>query len=339
MAETTAPVQYPWQTARSDIEQCEAIETRRAELQVLLAAEDNGDATLTAHIQEWNTLTQARSVLNAKLLEQENLRLKHEAVLDLFHICNDILKSHVEFDQTEAALLHCIRESHQMASAYCVKHQLDQSREPSSTNPSSENSAVAPPATIPAPPPPPAMSAPPPPPPPGPPPSFAAPEPTEKRPKRETAPSLPTTSQLPKPSAEGFKSPLALRTPLKPVNNAYLADVAKSGKSILRRTDFPRSPGGTPCRQRRRLSTADGADLVLLALRRKFANVNGDSPGGSPLASPLASPFATTPSAQPKREYTPHINCSHLAHRVLLLLWSPHPGSPACDAVALASPL
>ena len=59
----------------------------------------------------------------------------------------------------------------------------------------------------------------------------------------------------------------------KPLNSLLINEIMNSGNRKLRPTGFRHSPGGTPMKRKRRLSLSDQADLLQVALEKKFQNV------------------------------------------------------------------
>lgn len=59
----------------------------------------------------------------------------------------------------------------------------------------------------------------------------------------------------------------------KPLNSLLVNEILNTGNRKLRPTGFKHSPGGTPMKRKRRLSLRDQADLLQVALEKKFQNV------------------------------------------------------------------
>lgn len=59
----------------------------------------------------------------------------------------------------------------------------------------------------------------------------------------------------------------------KPLNSLLVNEILNTGNRKLRPTGFKHSPGGTPMKRKRRLSLSDQADLLQVALEKKFQNV------------------------------------------------------------------
>lgn len=59
----------------------------------------------------------------------------------------------------------------------------------------------------------------------------------------------------------------------KPLNSVLVNEILNTGNRKLRPTGFKHSPGGTPMKRKRRMSLSDQADLLQVALEKKFQNV------------------------------------------------------------------
>lgn len=64
----------------------------------------------------------------------------------------------------------------------------------------------------------------------------------------------------------------------KPLNSHLVNEIITTGNRKLRPTGFKHSPGGTPMKRKRRLSLTDQADLLQVALEKKFQNVVASPP-------------------------------------------------------------
>lgn len=75
----------------------------------------------------------------------------------------------------------------------------------------------------------------------------------------------------------------------KPVNSLLINEILNTGNRKLRPTGFKHSPGGTPMKRKRRLSLSDQADLLQVALEKKFQNAIA-----SPIKPPSPSSFSVS---------------------------------------------
>eukprot|EP00730_Choanoeca_flexa_P002930 TRINITY_DN11232_c0_g1_i2.p2 TRINITY_DN11232_c0_g1~~TRINITY_DN11232_c0_g1_i2.p2 ORF type:complete len:308 (+),score=50.12 TRINITY_DN11232_c0_g1_i2:1877-2800(+) len=261
---TMAAPGYEWQQPQgTTLDRCERVESRRAELRQALEQKSEDAKALKPLIEEWTALTEARSKLESKLIEEENERLRNETVMETHLLLDDIMKNKMDFESgsLQQAYKTLWRETRQ----YIQMHDLN-TKQPVPEAP------IAPPA-------------PPPPPPPGMVPDLSLPAAKKIKRQEKKAMASPSFVKDDKPR-QVLKS---LNTPLR--SQDLLKDL-KGGQTVLRRTPLPRSPGGTPCRKTRRLSLSDNGDIITMALRRKFAQAhptsNPDSCNNSPYDSPLA---------------------------------------------------
>ena len=86
----------------------------------------------------------------------------------------------------------------------------------------------------------------------------------------------------------------------KPLDSVLINEIVNTGNRKLRPTGFKHSPGGTPMKRKRRLSLSDQADLLQVALEKKFQNVVASplklhSPASFSVSTPALASHETAP--------------------------------------------
>eukprot|EP00043_Microstomoeca_roanoka_P020256 m.242615 g.242615 ORF g.242615 m.242615 type:complete len:313 (-) comp17137_c1_seq1:478-1416(-) len=301
---------YEWNMCDGMEARAASIAERKAELQErILAAETNGE-DIDGLLVEWTSLLEAQNQLFTDYMEKDNLRMKHGAMQDLHSILGDIIRSEVEFTSQEVRLKKCIQTAFSEVCKYLEMNNLPARQIVSSVQPPDAEMKDAAPEVISE-----STMAPPPPPPPPPPPvpstlsakpsavskslscdalpndvsgdDVNEPEEPEENNEQENVP--PTTAKI---------AQQAPRTPLREVNSRpFLRDISTTGRTTLKKTNLPRSPGGTPCRRKRHPAVLDSQDLITLALRNKFKSIS-QSPL-SDTSSVFNSPRSTGRPSQP----------------------------------------
>ena len=124
-----------------------------------------------------------------------------------------------------------------------------------------------------------------PPPPPPPLPSVPAVKPITGKSDKEQCNNSSTMRDLNK-----TKSSIKLKSSNKPLNPLLINEIVNTGNRKLRPTGFKHSPGGTPMKRKRRLSLSDQADLLQVALEKKFQNVVASPAIHSPASFSVSTP-------------------------------------------------
>ena len=195
---------------------------------------------------------------------QDNEKIKQQYMVQLYQTLHVL--GHFSFTEPKDVILkRNLCKIYQQVGNYCKRNsiQIDEDhkarlcKDNDKKNPDNTFLIIAP-----------AAPPPPPPPPPLPPPlPLTATQTPRKHQKRQK-----TTLQIESPF-------VCSRQPFMHLNDELLIRIKKGpGREGLKSTPLKRSPGGTPCRNRRRMSDTDTSDFITVALKKKFKNVAVQSP-------------------------------------------------------------